>query len=93
MPDTTAIDFSQIPYEPLMDGFEDRVFAMDVLSEALEGMNECQTRCLVGMLVGFAHHEIAAQVGVPEATVAALLEDAFARIRAVADAKRREGQP
>ena len=78
-----GIDLSQVPDRPKLD-IEDRIFAMDVLEEAIAGMSDRQKLCLLPMLGGYATDEIAERLGLPQQTVEELLEDAFKRIREVA---------
>ena len=80
------IDLSQVPDRPKL-GIEDRIFAMDVLEEAIAGMTDQQKLCLLPMLGGYATDEIAESLGLPEQTVKELLENAFQRIRDVARGK------
>ena len=83
-----GIDLSQIPDRPKLS-MEDRIFAMDVLEEAIAGMTDQQKLCLLPMLGGYATHEIAERIGLPRQTVEELLADAFERIRAVARGRAR----
>ena len=78
-----GIDLSQIPDRPKL-GIEDRIFAMDVLEEAIAEMPDQQKLCLLPMLGGYATDEIAEKLGLPLQTVEELLQDAFDRIREVA---------
>jgi DNA-binding CsgD family transcriptional regulator len=78
-----GIDLSEIPDRPRL-GLEDRVFAMHVLEEAIETMTDQEKLCLLPMLGGYEAEEIAQRLGLSRPTVEALLEDAFAKIRAVA---------
>jgi DNA-directed RNA polymerase specialized sigma24 family protein len=77
------IDLSEIPDRPKL-GLEDRVFAMNVLEEAIEAMADQEKLCLLPMLGGYTPEEIAERLRLPQATVEALLEGAFAKIRAIA---------
>lgn len=81
-----GIDLSQVPDRPKL-GMEDRIFAMDVLEEALAGMTDRQRLCLLPMLGGYATDEIAERLGLPPQVVEELLEDAFERIREIARGK------
>ena len=83
------IDLSEIPDRPKLN-LEDRVFAMSVLEEAIETMTDGEKRCLLPMLGGYSPEEIAQRLGLPQATVEALLEDAFAKIRAIAGGRAAE---
>ena len=62
---------------------EDRIFAADVLDEAIAGMTDSQKLVLLPMLGGYATDEIAEKLGLPQQTVEELLESAFQRIRQV----------
>jgi len=77
------IDLSEIPDRPRL-GLEDRVFAINVLEEAIETMTDQEKLCLLPMLGGYAPEEIAERLRLPQETVEALLESAFAKIRAIA---------
>jgi RNA polymerase sigma factor (sigma-70 family) len=83
------IDLSEIPDRPKLN-LEDRVFAMNVLEEAIETMTDEEKRCLLPMLGGYSPEEIAQRLELPQATVEALLEEAFAKIRAIAGGRATE---
>ncbi len=79
------IDFSAIPEQPnIRTSPEERAIAMDVLRKAVDSMDPQRTQCLVLMLMGYAHDEIAQIVGLPPSTVQEHLDCAFDRIREVA---------
>ena len=83
---TESIDVSTIPEDQtIRHSPEDRLFAMQVLTAAIETMTERQVECLVLMLVGFSQGEIAHRLGLPELTIQEHLESAFAKIRAIAN--------
>ena len=83
-----GIDLSQVPDRPKLS-IEDRIFAMDVLEEAIAEMTDQQKLCLLPMLGGYATDEIAERLGLPQQTVEELLEDAFKRIRRVSRGRAR----
>lgn len=83
------IDPTEIPDRPKLN-LEDRVFAMNVLEEAIETMTDEEKRCLLPMLGGYSPEEIAQRLELPQATVEALLEEAFAKIRAIAGGRATE---
>lgn len=79
------IDFSAIPERPtIRNSPEDRFFAMEVLSKAVEAMPQQQVECLALMLAGFTEQEIAHRVGLSERTAHEYLASAFEQIRTIA---------
>jgi DNA-binding NarL/FixJ family response regulator len=80
------IDISAIPENPtIRNSPEDRFFAMEVLSKAVEAMPQQQVECLALMLAGFSEQEIAHRLGLSERMVHEYLASAFERIRTIAN--------